>query len=97
MFKTVDVKILGLVQNMSLFTCPCCQTETRVFGSSERVQKMCSDHGIDNLGDIPLHPNIGDAGDNGKPTVVAEPGSIRADAFLNIADKIGSLLGLGGR
>ncbi|KAF5027640.1 hypothetical protein F66182_266 [Fusarium sp. NRRL 66182] len=88
MFKTVDVNILGLVQNMSLFKCPHCHGETSVFGSNARVERLCQEHKIDFLGDIPLHPNIGDDGDRGKPTVVAEPTSERADAFLKIAQDI---------
>ncbi|KAM3498261.1 hypothetical protein MY10362_008413 [Beauveria mimosiformis] len=88
MFKTVNVDILGLVQNMSLFTCPHCNKGTHVFGSNERVEKMCSEHSIEFLGDIPLHPNIGDDAEKGKPTVVAEPESERAAAFLNIAKSI---------
>lgn len=95
MFKTLDVRILGLVQNMSLFTCPHCQGETHIFGSNERVQNMCTGHAIDFLGDIPLHPSIGDDGEAGKPTVVSEPSSDRAAAFVNIARTIGKKVGLG--
>ncbi|QPC69619.1 hypothetical protein HYE68_000371 [Fusarium pseudograminearum] len=88
MFKTVDINILGVVQNMSLFQCPHCHGETSIFGSNARVEKLCQEHQIDFLGDIPLHPNIGDDGDRGKPTVVAEPESERAAAFLKIAQDI---------
>lgn len=88
MFKTVDVKILGLVQNMSLFHCPNCDHETHVFGSNERVKKLCDSADINLLGDIPLHPNIGDDGERGKPTVVAEPESKRGMAFTDIAKAI---------
>ncbi|KAH6681197.1 nucleotide binding protein [Plectosphaerella plurivora] len=88
MFKKLDIDILGLVQNMSLFRCPCCNGQTHVFGSNERVQKMCQEHGIDFIGDIPLHPSIGDDASVGKPTVVSEPESERAVAFLDIARAI---------
>ncbi|KAL6875236.1 P-loop containing nucleoside triphosphate hydrolase protein [Trichoderma novae-zelandiae] len=88
MFKTVGVDILGLVQNMSLFNCPHCHHDTHVFGSNKRVEKLCQDHEIEFLGDIPLHPNIGDDGERGKPTVVSEPSSERASAFLHIARAI---------
>lgn len=88
MFKTVGVDILGMVQNMSLFNCPHCHQDTHVFGSNKRVEKLCQDHEIQFLGDIPLHPNIGDDGERGKPTVVAEPSSERASAFLDIAKAI---------
>ncbi|KOS19821.1 Iron-sulfur protein NUBPL [Escovopsis weberi] len=88
MFKTVDVGILGLVQNMALFNCPHCHHDTHVFGSNARVESLCREHGIDFLGDIPLHPSIGNDADQGKPTVVAEPESSRAAAFLDIARSI---------
>lgn len=94
MFKAVDVGILGLVQNMSLFTCPHCHGETNIFGSNERVERMCKEHSIDFLGDIPLHPNIGDDAERGKPTVVAEPTSDRASAFLRIAQAAAPKIGL---
>ncbi|KAK9440982.1 cytosolic Fe-S cluster assembling factor NBP35 [Metarhizium brunneum] len=94
MFKAVGVNILGLVQNMSLFVCPHCHGETNVFGSNERVERLCKDHEICFLGDIPLHPNIGDDAEKGKPTVVAEPSSERASAFLRVADKILPKVGL---
>ncbi|KAH0529434.1 hypothetical protein TsFJ059_004181 [Trichoderma semiorbis] len=88
MFKTVGVNILGVVQNMSLFNCPHCHQDTHVFGSNKKVEKLCQEHGIDFLRDIPLHPNIGDDGERGKPTVVSEPSSERAAAFLDIARAI---------
>ncbi|KAF4122725.1 ATP-binding protein involved in chromosome partitioning [Geosmithia morbida] len=94
MFKTVNVDILGLVHNMSLFRCPHCEGETHVFGSTDRVDRLCSEHGIDYLGDIPLHPNIGDDAERGKPTVVAEPDSDRSAAFSVIAQGILTKIGL---
>ncbi|KAI0442748.1 P-loop containing nucleoside triphosphate hydrolase protein [Xylaria telfairii] len=94
MFKKVNVPLLGLVQNMSLFCCPHCHHDTAVFGSNERVQGLCHDHSIDLLGDIPLHQNIGDDGQRGKPTVVAEPDSDRAKAFMDIARQVGAKIGL---
>ncbi|KAK3682473.1 P-loop containing nucleoside triphosphate hydrolase protein [Podospora appendiculata] len=94
MFRKVDVPILGLVQNMSVFRCPHCHGDTTVFGSSEGVKKACEDHGLDFLGDVPLHPNIGEDGSRGKPTVVAEPESDRARVFMDIATSVGTKIGL---
>ncbi|KAH7235729.1 P-loop containing nucleoside triphosphate hydrolase protein [Fusarium tricinctum] len=94
MFKTVDVNILGVVQNMSLFQCPHCHGTTNIFGSNARVEKLCQEHQINFLGDIPLHPNIGDDGERGKPTVVAEPTSERANTFLKIAQDICPKIGM---
>ncbi|KAK0382881.1 hypothetical protein NLU13_8797 [Sarocladium strictum] len=96
MFKTVDVNILGLVQNMSLFQCPHCHQDTHVFGSNKRVQRLCEENQVRLLGEIPLHPNIGDDGEQGKPTVIAEPDSTRSKAFTDIARAIGGLVDLKG-
>jgi ATP-binding protein involved in chromosome partitioning len=84
------VPILGMVQNMSLFVCPHCQKGTHIFSppSSAGVQRVCADHAIEFLGDIPLHPRICDDADRGMPTVVAEPLSERAAAFIAIAERM---------
>ncbi|KAI1366870.1 P-loop containing nucleoside triphosphate hydrolase protein [Xylaria arbuscula] len=97
MFKKVNVPLLGLVQNMSLFTCPHCHTPTSVFGSNERVKELCHDHSLDLLGDIPLHQSVGDDGQRGKPTVVSEPDSERGRAFMDIARLVGAKIGLEAR
>ncbi|KAH8666798.1 nucleotide binding protein-like protein [Xylariales sp. PMI_506] len=96
MFRKVQTPILGLVQNMSVFACPCCGEETRVFGSGERLAQICREDGdgIPLLGDIPLHPRIGDDAELGKPTVVAEPESARAQVFMKIAGQVGKQIGL---
>jgi len=94
MFKQMNIPILGMVQNMSLFTCPHCQNSTHIFGSHPGVTQACKEHGIDFLGDVPLHASICDDADRGRPTVVAEPESSRASAFISIADAIGDKLGL---
>jgi ATP-binding protein involved in chromosome partitioning len=88
MFKTVKVPLLGMIQNMSLFTCPHCQNSTHIFGSHSSVTHACEEHGIDFLGDIPLHASICDDADRGKPTVVSEPESERAKVFMEIAERV---------
>ena len=94
MFKKMDIPILGMVQNMSLFTCPHCHNSTHVFGSHPGVEHACQEHGIDFLGDIPLHSSICDDADRGKPTVVAEPDSDRANSFVAISQRVGGKIGL---
>ena len=85
--EKVDINVLGMVQNMSVFVCPKCGESTHVFGK-EGVERMCESHGIDLLGDIPLDARICEDADRGKPTVVAEPESARGHAFLEIAQRI---------
>ena len=103
MFEKMKIPVLGMVQNMSLFTCPNCGTKTHVFGGGEEegegghgigVERACKKHGIQFLGDVPLHPKICDDADRGKPTVVSEPKSERAEAYRMIAEKVGKEIGL---
>ena len=93
MFKKVNVPILGMVQNMSTFSCPGCGQLTHIFGS-EGVSRKSNELGIPLLGDIPLHAQICADADRGKPTVVAEPESERSRAFEAIAARVGRLVGL---
>jgi ATP-binding protein involved in chromosome partitioning len=94
MFKKIEIPILGMIQNMSLFTCPHCHNSTHIFGSHSGVTHACQKHGIDFLGDIPLHAKICDDADRGKPTVVSEPESDRARAFMTIAQEVGTKIHL---
>jgi ATP-binding protein involved in chromosome partitioning len=93
MFRKVNVPILGMVQNMSLFQCSNCGHEEHVFGT-DGVMRTCKELGIQFLGDVPLHPMICRNADEGKPTVVAEPDSGRAKAFRDIADQVAGLIDL---
>ena len=79
---------------MSLFTCPHCHNSTNIFGSHSGVTSACEEHGIQFLGDIPLHASICEDADRGKPTVVSEPESDRATAFMSIAELAGGKVGL---
>ncbi|KAI9877744.1 MAG: hypothetical protein M1830_002940, partial [Pleopsidium flavum] len=58
------------------------------------VVRECANHGIDFLGDIPLHASICNDADRGKPTVVAEPESERARTFMSIAEGLSKTLGI---
>lgn len=93
MFRKVDVPILGVVQNMSLFKCSNCGHEEHIFGH-DGVKRSCLDWNVDFLGDIPLHPQINYDADNGKPTVVAEPNSARSKAFEEIANQVAEKVNL---
>ncbi|KAK4126902.1 P-loop containing nucleoside triphosphate hydrolase protein [Parathielavia appendiculata] len=94
MFGKVGVPVLGLVQNMGVFRCPCCGGETAVFGGHDKVLNMCEERGIELLGDVPLHPSIGEDGSWGKPTVAAEPESERARVFMDVARKLAGKMNL---
>uniref|UniRef100_A0A8C5RBG1 NUBP iron-sulfur cluster assembly factor, mitochondrial n=1 Tax=Laticauda laticaudata TaxID=8630 RepID=A0A8C5RBG1_LATLA len=87
MFRKVNVPVLGLIQNMSVFQCPKCKHETHIFGA-DGVKKLSKNIGIDVLGDIPLHVHIRETSDSGKPIVISQPQSNVAQAYLKIAAEI---------
>ncbi|XP_015668559.1 iron-sulfur protein NUBPL isoform X1 [Protobothrops mucrosquamatus] len=93
MFRKVNVPVLGLIQNMSVFQCPKCKHETYIFGA-DGVKKLAKTIGIDVLGDIPLHVHIRETSDSGKPIVISQPQSNVAQAYLKIAAEIVKRLSL---
>jgi ATP-binding protein involved in chromosome partitioning len=97
MFETVQVPILGVIENMSTFTCPHCGKETDVFrrGGGERMSRQL---GAPFLGSIPLDADIVTCGDEGRPTVIEKPASVAAQAYVSIArELVGRLEERGGK
>ena len=68
MFRKVDVPILGLVQNMSMYVCPKCGDKSHIFGS-EGVRKAAEEMNAKLLADIPLEPALRELSDAGKRTI----------------------------
>jgi ATP-binding protein involved in chromosome partitioning len=66
MFRQVNVEILGVVENMSYFSCPHCNGRIDVFGHGEG-QHMAKTFGVPFLGEIEIDPQIRIGGDTGKP------------------------------
>jgi len=66
MFKQVNVEILGVVENMSYFSCPHCNGRIDVFGHGEGTH-MAKSFGVPFLGEIEIDPQIRIGGDTGKP------------------------------
>uniref|UniRef100_A0A3Q0SXR8 Iron-sulfur cluster transfer protein NUBPL n=1 Tax=Amphilophus citrinellus TaxID=61819 RepID=A0A3Q0SXR8_AMPCI len=87
MFKKVNVPVLGLVQNMSVFQCPKCNHQTHIFGS-DGARQLADTLGVTFLGDIPLHINIRETSDRGQPVVVSSPDSPEAAAYRKVASAV---------
>ena len=87
MFETVNVPILGIVENMSTFTCPHCSTDTDVFGRGGG-EHMSAELDVAFLGAIPLDADIVTGGDGGQPIVIERPQSVAAGTYRHLADTI---------
>ena len=87
MFKKLNVPILGVVENMSVYHCPQCGYEERMFGEGGGA-KLCEQYGCVMLGTIPLERSIRECTDSGRAPVMADPDSVHAKAFLDVAKNL---------
>ena len=87
MFAQVNVPVLGIIENMSFFTCPHCHEVIDIFskGGAERTAQQFN---IPFLGSIELIPSIREGGDKGLPVTLAGPKSPQATAFFDAAQKL---------
>jgi ATP-binding protein involved in chromosome partitioning len=92
MFRRLEVPIVGLVENMAYFVCPCCNTRTDIFGTGGG-RRLAERAGIPFLGEVPLHTSVREGGDEGRPVLVAAPQSPEAEAFREVARAIQARLG----
>jgi ATP-binding protein involved in chromosome partitioning len=86
MFDKLDVKILGLVDNMSYFKGDDGK-KYKIFGEGG-VKRIAEEFNKEFLGEIPINPEVGKAGDNGKPIVEENPEHEISKIYLEFAEKI---------
>jgi ATP-binding protein involved in chromosome partitioning len=87
MFRKLEVPVLGIVENMSFYTCPDCGHVEHIFGSGGG-RRTADALGVPFLGEIPIDPAVAAGGDAGEPVVLARPSSPVALAFTEIAKKL---------
>jgi ATP-binding protein involved in chromosome partitioning len=92
MFRKVEVPVLGIVENMSYFTCPHCGERSDIFAHGGAAQ-AATQMGVDFLGEIPLDMAIREGGDNGTPIAVSDPDGAHAQAYRAIAENIWAKVG----
>lgn len=89
--KKTNIPIIGVVENMSGYLCPCCGTTTPLFPSNSGGAKtMCSEMGVELISTIPLEVGVGEAGYQGKP-VNSESG-VSSKLFGELAGSIETLI-----
>lgn len=83
----LNLKILGIIENMSGMVCPHCGRRIDLFkvGGGEKAARELN---VPFLGRIPIDPKIVVSGDEGKPFAVGQPDSEASRAFGEIVDKI---------
>ena len=84
MFRKVEVPILGLIENMSMFICPKCGEQSDIFGhggARDEAERL----GVAFLGEVPLHMDIRENSDGGTPVTVSKPDGPHAEIYSSIA------------
>ena len=68
MFKKLHIPVAGIVENMSGFVCPSCDTESDIFGKGT-CDELANEYDTKVIANIPIEPSIRVGGDEGKPVV----------------------------
>ncbi|MDR3000690.1 MAG: Mrp/NBP35 family ATP-binding protein [Fibromonadaceae bacterium] len=88
LFRETKVPILGLIENMSGFICDNCEKEHFIFGKNG-AKDLAEKLGVPLLGQIPIEASLMQGGENGVPAVLANPNSVSARAFGEMAVSLG--------
>ena len=86
MAKSMDVPVLGLVENMSYFECPDCGKKHYIFGDSH-IDEVAEKYGVDVLARLPMNPDFAALCDEGKVMDIPNPG-IDAEKLLDKAASV---------
>ncbi len=65
MALSMNIPVLGIVENMSYIKCPDCGKEIKLFGDS-RIEEIASELGVEVLGKMPIDPYIAEVCDKGQ-------------------------------
>jgi ATP-binding protein involved in chromosome partitioning len=87
MFQQTRVPILGIVENMSSYICPHCNSQDYIFGHGG-ASLAAEQLGIPFLGEVPLDLAIRTQSDIGQPIVVAQPDAPSARILRSIAERV---------
>ena len=96
MFNKVNTPILGLIENMSLFTCDNCGKQHALFGESGGVE-CARRHQVPVLGQLPINQKIREGGDTGQPYALNDNNEYQAVAFslmMQLSKQVQSVIAL---
>ena len=89
--RQMGIPVIGVIENMSGFTCPNCGVTTNILGSGGGA-RITRDLSVPFLGSIPIDPNICTEADKGVPFVVGHTDSPAATAFTEIVQNVEAFL-----
>lgn len=91
MFKKVNVPVIGIVENMSYFTCTKCGERHEIFGHGG-AREEATRIGVPFLGEIPLDKEVRLRSDSGEPIVAAQPDALHTTLYRDVARQVWATL-----
>jgi Mrp family chromosome partitioning ATPase len=88
--KKTGLRVLGVVENMSGFLCPCCGTKSDIFAApaSGGPSDMAARAGVPYLGALPLDPLLLSSCESGEAYVTKHPEARGVKPFLDVVAKV---------
>uniref|UniRef100_A0A1I7YTR4 Cytosolic Fe-S cluster assembly factor NUBP1 homolog n=1 Tax=Steinernema glaseri TaxID=37863 RepID=A0A1I7YTR4_9BILA len=91
--RKTKVPVIGVIENMSQYVCPCCNHVAELFPSTTGgAIAMCQEMELKLLAQLPMDPKMAKSVDNGEDFFEAHADSILAKAYLELATKLGTSL-----
>ena len=87
MFQKLHIPTAGIVENMSGFICPECETESDIFGMGT-TEPVAKEYDTEVIARIPIEPAIREGGDSGKPVTYHMPDSHTAKRYQEAASNL---------
>src|SRR5215468_11170332 len=87
MFQQTRVPILGIVENMSYYICPHCNSQDYIFGHGGG-RRAAEQMDIPFFGEVPLDLAIRQQSDLGAPIVIAQPDAPSSQVLRSIAERV---------
>jgi ATP-binding protein involved in chromosome partitioning len=84
MFEKLHIPVAGIIENMSGFICPSCETQSDIFGNGT-CDDLAKQYNTKVLASIPIEPSIRVGGDEGKPIAYFYPDSVTGKKYQEAA------------
>ena len=80
----MNIPIIGIVENMSYFECPDCNTQHKIFGESN-IDEIAEKYGIKNIAKLPISREIASACDKG---IIELAGGEQLNEMADVIEKM---------
>lgn len=88
MAKKMNIKLLGIIENMSYIVCPDCKKKIKLFESGENTESFLKQMGIKFLGEMPMEKGISSLSSNGDKMLDESTKKVFESIYTNIIEQM---------